>query len=147
MIASDYLDLPYHMVIIPSENTDGFVGYVMELPGCMSQGDNWSDMYDMLREAMSLWIESTLEDGQYVPMPADLKAWDTLRYESIEEEQYHSNLKELHGLMDANPGSPEEARLEILSKTIEEYEKVKFPIDKPSLWARIMFRVRQQLGV
>jgi len=80
MIAADYMDLPYHMVIIPSENTDGFVGYVMELPGCMSQGDNWSDMYDMLREAMSLWIESTLEDGEDVPMPdIEMKAWDTLR--------------------------------------------------------------------
>ena len=37
-------------------------------------------------------------------------------------------------------------RLETVSRAIEEYEDIHYPMDKPSLWARIKFRLGQRFG-
>jgi antitoxin HicB len=68
----DYLDLPYHIVLVRDEDEDGDVGYVArveELPGCISQGDSPNEAMESVRDAMYGWIKIALEDGKEIPEP------------------------------------------------------------------------------
>jgi HTH-type transcriptional regulator / antitoxin HigA len=55
-------------------------------------------------------------------------------------------LTEIARLMerDPTPDSAVGARLELLAKLVEDYEKVRFPIDKPDPVEAILFRMEQQ---
>jgi antitoxin HicB len=61
---------PYHRVIVPtSEGT--FFGEVSELPGCFTEGDTASETYDLLGDAIVVWIADALEEGRAVPDPRE----------------------------------------------------------------------------
>jgi antitoxin HicB len=50
--------------MIREETEDGTVGWVTwveELPGCVSQGDTPEEATQMIREAMELWLETSIE--------------------------------------------------------------------------------------
>jgi antitoxin HicB len=70
----DYLKLPYTIEIFRDE-TDGNAGWVarvIELPGCITQGDTIGDLAEMIEDAMRTWIETALADGDPVPEPRQL---------------------------------------------------------------------------
>jgi HTH-type transcriptional regulator/antitoxin HigA len=46
--------------------------------------------------------------------------------------------------LDPDPRTPEGARLELLAKLIDDYEKVEFPFPKPDPIDAILFRMEQQ---
>ena len=54
-----YLELPYTVRITP-EPHGGYVGVVEELPGCITQGESWAEVGEMLRDAMAAWISVAL---------------------------------------------------------------------------------------
>lgn len=67
----DYLTLPYTILAVP-DSGDGYKGWfarVVELPGCMTQADTFSELGEMIQDAMRAWIETALEDGQDIPEP------------------------------------------------------------------------------
>jgi antitoxin HicB len=68
----DYLDLPYHIEVIRDndEENPGWVARVVELPGCITQGDTFDELGEMVEDAMRGWIGVALEDGIPVPEPA-----------------------------------------------------------------------------
>jgi len=66
-----YLSLPYTIELTPEPEGGWFVS-VKELPGCMSQGDTPEEAIQMIRDAMSGWIEVALEDGDSIPEPREL---------------------------------------------------------------------------
>jgi HTH-type transcriptional regulator / antitoxin HigA len=60
--------------------------------------------------------------------------------------QHHRYLAELGKLMNRDP-APESsagARLELLAKLVEDYEKIRFPMQKPDPVEAILFRMEQQ---
>lgn len=67
----DYMQLPYNYLIRPVTDESGsyFYASVLELDGCQSTGDSFSEAYQRLREAMEGWIEIKLEKGFPVPQP------------------------------------------------------------------------------
>lgn len=65
-----YLALPYTVRITPDPH-GGYVGVVEELPGCITQGESWSEVGEMLCDAMRAWIAVALEDGRPVPVPRE----------------------------------------------------------------------------
>ena len=72
MDVQDYLRLPYHIGMVRSATADGdagWVAWVEELDGCISQGDTPAEAASMIYEAMELWIETVLEGGGAVPFP------------------------------------------------------------------------------
>jgi antitoxin HicB len=71
MKVEDYLELPYTIEVVKdrSEKYSGWFARVVELPGCMTQADSFSELSTMIREAMAVWIETALEDGEAIPMP------------------------------------------------------------------------------
>lgn len=64
-----YLSLPYTLEIIPDLEDGGWVIKVKELPGCMTQADDWSEILPMVEEAKALWLEVALEHGDPIPEP------------------------------------------------------------------------------
>ncbi len=68
--AEEYLNLPYHRVIVPAEE-GGYIGGILELPGCMTQGDNLEHVWEMINDAMLGWLAVALEEGQDIPLPRE----------------------------------------------------------------------------
>ncbi len=67
----EYLALPY-TIEVQRDESDGEVGYVarvVELPGCITQGDDFDELGEMIEDAMRGWIELAIEDGRTVPVP------------------------------------------------------------------------------
>lgn len=68
----DYLSLPYHVTLTPDGDEDGRSGWVadiLELPGCISQGDTPDEAVENIMDAMAGWIRVALEDGREIPTP------------------------------------------------------------------------------
>ncbi|MPZ49646.1 MAG: type II toxin-antitoxin system HicB family antitoxin [Dehalococcoidia bacterium] len=53
-------------VLVHEDETGGYWGEVVELPGCASQGDDLDEMDHNIREAIDLILEVKLEDGEDV---------------------------------------------------------------------------------
>ena len=62
-----YLNLPYRMVITPDE--EGYGVEFPDLPGCFTYAEQWEDIQEMAREALTLWLTVMLEDGKTIPEP------------------------------------------------------------------------------
>jgi antitoxin HicB len=65
---SDYLSLPYTIELVREDDTTWFAS-VVELPGCMTEGDSAGDAVAMIQDAMAGWIELALADGREIPEP------------------------------------------------------------------------------
>ena len=63
-----YMHKPCHKVISGDSN-DGFLVQVVELPGCMTAAETEAEALAQLPEAMSLWLETMLLDGNPIPEP------------------------------------------------------------------------------
>ena len=66
-----YMNLPYTLIIQPFNDEDGFyyTGKILELDGCITDGETKEEVLENLREAMEGWIETKLENGFEVPEP------------------------------------------------------------------------------
>lgn len=66
------VNLPYSIELVPGQTTDGSFCYMashLELPGCMSHGDNPNEAIANLMDARELYIRTLLEKGEEVPLP------------------------------------------------------------------------------
>jgi antitoxin HicB len=66
-----YLGLPYTIEVIRDDDevNPGWVARVVELPGCITQGDTFEELGEMIDDAMRGWIEIALDDNIPVPEP------------------------------------------------------------------------------
>ncbi|MCC7364029.1 MAG: type II toxin-antitoxin system HicB family antitoxin [Dehalococcoidia bacterium] len=73
MSLDDYLNLPYHIVMVRDDTggDPGWVIWVDELPGCISQGDSPEEATEMIRDAMEGWLSVALEYGDDIPLPRE----------------------------------------------------------------------------
>lgn len=71
-IVEDYLKLPYHIEVVydNDEENPGWVARVRELRGCITQGDTFEELGEMIQDAMRGWLEIALEDNIPIPEPA-----------------------------------------------------------------------------
>ncbi|RPI87345.1 MAG: toxin-antitoxin system HicB family antitoxin [Chloroflexi bacterium] len=67
----DYLKLPYTIEVVRDDDYEnpGWVARVKELTGCITQGDTFEELQEMIEDSMRLWIETALEDGEEIPVP------------------------------------------------------------------------------
>ena len=68
---SYYMNLPYTLIIQPYQDESEFyyIGKVLELDGCIADGETKKEVLENLHEAMQGWIETKLENGFDVPEP------------------------------------------------------------------------------
>jgi len=67
---NDYMAMPYTIEVIPDEGA-WFV-QIKELPGCMTEVDEWSEILPAIEDAKRLWLELALERGRPIPVPYNL---------------------------------------------------------------------------
>ena len=87
----DYLSLPYKIEIYPSPE-EGYAARVVELPGCISQGQTLQEVTANIEDAKVCWLEVALAEGITIPEP------------SLNTEEYSGKLvvrmpKSLHRLL------------------------------------------------
>ncbi len=63
-----YASLPY-TIELRNTSGEGWFARVKELSGCMSQGATAEETIANIREAMHLWLEVSLEQGDAIPEP------------------------------------------------------------------------------
>ena len=66
------MKMKYPIVIEPGDDSRSFGVVVPDLPGCFSAGDTVDEAVENSKEAISLWIETVLDDGGTVPAPGKL---------------------------------------------------------------------------
>ncbi len=70
---NDYLSLPCTIEFRheePDDNgTAAWFARVVELPGCITEGDTLEEAATMIQDAIASWIEVALEDGRPIPEP------------------------------------------------------------------------------
>ena len=67
----EYLKLPYTIEVVydEGENSAGWFARVVEWPGCMTQAENFTELGEMLQDAMRAWVETAIEARQEIPEP------------------------------------------------------------------------------
>lgn len=73
----EYLALPYTVEILPdqAEETPVWVARVVELPGCLTQADSFTELEGMIEDAKRLWLQTALEDGIPIPEPRQTETY------------------------------------------------------------------------
>jgi predicted RNase H-like HicB family nuclease len=71
MNAKEYLELPYNINIrhITDESGSYYFATVLELDGCMSDGETYGEAFENIKEAMEGWFETSLANGLHIPLP------------------------------------------------------------------------------
>ena len=69
-----YMALPYREVI-EADPAGGYVGYIPELKGCITQAATKNDILSMLDDAKKTWITAALEDHLEIPEPLQDEAF------------------------------------------------------------------------
>ena len=64
----------YPVAIEPGSDTTAWGVVVPDLPGCFSAGDTLEEAMLQAEEAVTAWIEATLDDGQDIPAPSSIEA-------------------------------------------------------------------------
>jgi len=64
-----YLALPYKVDIYPEPDGTGYTALVPDLPGCITSADTIEDLWRMVAEAKTAWLELATEDGDHIPEP------------------------------------------------------------------------------
>jgi len=63
-----YMDLQYPFVLNQDDDGSYFIEFP-DLPGCMTCGNSITKVIEMGEDAKKCWIESALNDGDFIPEP------------------------------------------------------------------------------
>mgnify|MGYP002682870448 CR=1 FL=1 len=59
----------YAIEIFYSEEDEGFIAIIPELPGCSAFGETEESALKEVKIAMKLWLETAKEIGKAIPLP------------------------------------------------------------------------------
>ncbi len=61
--------MPTYTAICEQTESGTWAGYVPDLPAILAVGDTKDELRSNMQEAIALWIEETLADGNLIPPP------------------------------------------------------------------------------
>ena len=100
------MKLKYSVVFERMPNNYG--AYAPDLPGCISTGDTWGEVQEMIREAIVFHIEGLMEDGEPLPLPrmsiSEAMAYHIANLSEIEEPA--PELETTFGMVEVEVGMP-----------------------------------------
>ena len=67
--------------VVFEQTPNNYSAYPPDLPGCMSTADTWPAIQEAAREAIAIFVEETVEQGQPLPMPR-MSVEETMAYHS-----------------------------------------------------------------
>lgn len=117
--------MDYPVVIIPlsEEEGGGFLGYVPDLRGCMSDGETPDEALANVREAIGEWLEESARIGRDAPEPGSAATRAAEEYKAIVEA--YRSFSDRYDEIDR--------RLEGLSKLVEDIQEQS---DHHAAWVR-----------
>ena len=59
----------YRFNVIIEKDNDGYFAFCPELQGCYSQGDNYEEVLDNIKDAIYLHVEDRKNDGEVILQP------------------------------------------------------------------------------
>lgn len=59
----------YAIEIFYSDEDEGYIAIVPELPGCSAFGETIEKALEEIKVAMDLWIETAKKEGRKIPIP------------------------------------------------------------------------------
>ena len=59
----------YAIEIFYSEEDEGYIAVVPELPGCSAFGETEEKALEEVKAAMELWLETAKKEGREIPQP------------------------------------------------------------------------------
>jgi len=62
-------ELKYTIEIFYSEEDEGYIAVVPELPGCSAFGETPEEALKEVKIAIKLWIEAAKKEGREIPKP------------------------------------------------------------------------------
>lgn len=68
-----YMSLDYNVIVQERNDSSGhyYFGRVLELDGCMSDGETPEELHKNIKEAMGCYIETLMILGKPIPVPVD----------------------------------------------------------------------------
>ncbi len=75
------MKLVYPACFYPNES-GGYTVIIPDLMGCVTEGDNFAEAFEMAVDAASGWILTSLEDGEDLPKASDLSCIKADEYEN-----------------------------------------------------------------
>ena len=61
--------MSYTVLIFYSEEDEGYMAVVPELPGCSAFGETEEEALKKIKTAIELWIEAAKKEGREIPKP------------------------------------------------------------------------------
>lgn len=55
--------------VVFEQTPNNYSAYPPDLPGCVSTADTWPAIQEMVREAISIYVEEAVEQGEPLPAP------------------------------------------------------------------------------
>ena len=68
-----YMNLPYRMEIVKSEEEEGYTVSFPELRGCLTSGLTINEAINNAEDAKRAWIKACLEDNIDIPLPDSMR--------------------------------------------------------------------------
>ncbi len=59
----------YAIEIFYSEEDEGYIAVVPELPGCSAFGETEEEALEEVKIGMELWLETAIKEGRKIPQP------------------------------------------------------------------------------
>jgi len=72
---ASYLNAPYVRMLIRDPDEEGYLAEVLELPGCITDGDTPEEALRNLEEVMAGWIGASLDHDKPIPEPVGMKEY------------------------------------------------------------------------
>ncbi len=105
------MNLKYSVVFERMPNNYG--AYTPDLPGCISTGDTWGEVQEMIREAIAFHIEGMMEDGEPLSAPK-FSISEAMAYHvaSLSEDgEFAPELETTFGIIEVEVGMPLTAKV------------------------------------
>ena len=61
--------MSYTVLVFYSEEDEGYIAVVPELPGCSAFGETEEEVLKEIKTAIELWIEAAKKEGREIPKP------------------------------------------------------------------------------
>lgn len=72
---NEYLQLPYHLEIVPDVDEGGYAASYPELPGCVTCADTMERAVAQAEDAKKEWLIAAMESGITIPEPDDIEGY------------------------------------------------------------------------
>lgn len=63
-----------YLVVIEKAEDGGYSAYVPDLPGCVSSADTVEELKHLIKEAIDMYVQDMIADGEPVPKPTTQRA-------------------------------------------------------------------------